>query len=512
MKKNWFVAEYIPKINYTAMLPVFAEYGRFIRRLGGGDYFNKLIWIFRDGNADLCYIRNDFDNGICFLLKKVIKNPAWAEKINKLILKTSKEYISFARKIENNNFSDLSDHQLFRLYWQLVMNYQRKSHNSGQITTWLIDAEKNLFSNYLLDSLKQRITKNKLKFHISEVFAILTTPDRPGYLEMESRDALKIVITLNKDIVAKKIFLENETKNISKKLKLKKPKLERLTYLHYKKYKWLHYTYQGPILGYEYFLEIWKGILKQHDLGNLQNISKNYFPKIKSQRAELFRKLKFSPKDRRLFDIAQEIVYLKAFRKDCMYFGSYVADKISNEIAKRVGLSLKQVRYLAYWEVVEVLKNKKFDANILNKRHNFSIIYTDSVKPKIYIGKKAEKFFKSLKFEKHILEEINDLKGMTVYHGKISGIVKIVETTDDLKKMNQGDILLSETTYPALVPAMKKAGAIVTNVGGLTCHAAIVARELKIPCIVGTKIATKIFKDGDRVVVDTSRGIIKKIL
>ncbi|MBU1164087.1 hypothetical protein KKA15_00820 [Patescibacteria group bacterium] len=77
--------------------------------------------------------------------------------------------------------------------------------------------------------------------------------------------------------------------------------------------------------------------------------------------------------------------------------------------------------------------------------------------------------------------------------------------------MNQGDILLSETTYPALVPAMKKAGAIITNVGGLTCHAAIVSRELKIPCVVGTKIATKVFKDGDKVEVLATRGIIRKI-
>jgi pyruvate,water dikinase len=58
---------------------------------------------------------------------------------------------------------------------------------------------------------------------------------------------------------------------------------------------------------------------------------------------------------------------------------------------------------------------------------------------------------------------------------------------------------------------MKKAGAIITNSGGITCHAAIVAREIKIPTLIGTKIATKIFKDGDLVEVDANKGIVRKI-
>ena len=78
-------------------------------------------------------------------------------------------------------------------------------------------------------------------------------------------------------------------------------------------------------------------------------------------------------------------------------------------------------------------------------------------------------------------------------------------------KMEQGDIMLSHTTFPALVPAMKKAAAIITEDGGITCHAAIVARELQTPCVVGCKNATYILKDGDMVEVDANKGIVKKI-
>ena len=66
-------------------------------------------------------------------------------------------------------------------------------------------------------------------------------------------------------------------------------------------------------------------------------------------------------------------------------------------------------------------------------------------------------------------------------------------------------------TSPEYIFVMRKAVAIITDAGGLTCHAAIVSRELGIPCIVGTKIATKIFKTGDLIEVDANTGIIKKI-
>ena len=58
---------------------------------------------------------------------------------------------------------------------------------------------------------------------------------------------------------------------------------------------------------------------------------------------------------------------------------------------------------------------------------------------------------------------------------------------------------------------MRRAKAIITDEGGLTCHAAIISRELGIPCIIGTKIATKVLKDGDMVEVDANKGIVKKI-
>ncbi|MFC1612894.1 PEP-utilizing enzyme [Patescibacteria group bacterium] len=70
-------------------------------------------------------------------------------------------------------------------------------------------------------------------------------------------------------------------------------------------------------------------------------------------------------------------------------------------------------------------------------------------------------------------------------------------------------MLVSHMTNPGIVPAMKQAVAIITDMGGITCHAAIVSRELKKPCIIGTKIATQVLKDGDMVEVDADKGIVR---
>jgi pyruvate,water dikinase len=78
-------------------------------------------------------------------------------------------------------------------------------------------------------------------------------------------------------------------------------------------------------------------------------------------------------------------------------------------------------------------------------------------------------------------------------------------------KIRSGDILVCPMTTPDYVPSMKRARAIITDEGGITCHAAIIARELKIPCVVGTKIATQVLRDGDKVEVDAGKGIIRII-
>jgi len=103
------------------------------------------------------------------------------------------------------------------------------------------------------------------------------------------------------------------------------------------------------------------------------------------------------------------------------------------------------------------------------------------------------------------------LTGQTACPGKVIGPAKLLYTTNDLAKVKVGDIIVSPMTTANFMPALKKAAAIVTDEGGIICHAAIVAREMNKPCLIATKAATKIFQDGDLLELDAGVGWVKKI-
>ncbi len=100
------------------------------------------------------------------------------------------------------------------------------------------------------------------------------------------------------------------------------------------------------------------------------------------------------------------------------------------------------------------------------------------------------------------------VKGLGAAPGMGMGNVRLIKSSKEIKELVRGEVLVTEMTTPDFVPAMKKASAIVTNTGGMTSHAAIVSRELGVPCIVGCEDATTILKDGMEVSVDGSHGIV----
>ena len=110
--------------------------------------------------------------------------------------------------------------------------------------------------------------------------------------------------------------------------------------------------------------------------------------------------------------------------------------------------------------------------------------------------------------DKSKIEGKQILTGLAASPGVSSGTVKIVRSLDDLSKIAKGDVLVTEMTNPDMVVAMQRANAIVTDEGGMTAHAAIISRELGIPCVVGTEMATKSLEDGQEITVDGFEGIV----
>ena len=111
----------------------------------------------------------------------------------------------------------------------------------------------------------------------------------------------------------------------------------------------------------------------------------------------------------------------------------------------------------------------------------------------------------------HDTKTVEQLSGRIAYAGNVRGIVKVVNTAADFGKLKKSEILVAPMTRPDYFPLMKRCAAIVTDEGGITSHAAIVARELKKPCIIGTHNATKVLKDGDMVEVDANKGVVRKL-
>lgn len=131
--------------------------------------------------------------------------------------------------------------------------------------------------------------------------------------------------------------------------------------------------------------------------------------------------------------------------------------------------------------------------------NNQEFVFTD----KTVIKKIKEKFFT-------VTYAANIIKGYPVFSGKVRGTVYNLKTKKSRPRLDKF-ILVAPSTHPENLPLFRKAAAIVTDEGGILSHAAIVSRELKIPCIVGTKIATQVLKDGDLVEVDANKGIVRKL-
>jgi pyruvate,water dikinase len=100
------------------------------------------------------------------------------------------------------------------------------------------------------------------------------------------------------------------------------------------------------------------------------------------------------------------------------------------------------------------------------------------------------------------------VRGLGASPGMASGTVKIINKIDELDKIQEGDTMVTTMTTPDMVPAMKRSSGIVTDEGGITCHAAIISRELGIPCVVGTGNATEVLKENSKVTIDGKKGLV----
>lgn len=233
------------------------------------------------------------------------------------------------------------------------------------------------------------------------------------------------------------------------------------------------------------------------------------FPLLSKQK--LFTLLQPSVHDKKYLDMASYAIFFKDWRDDLRREHAYRWIFLFEAIAKYFSISYTDIGYLTLDEIAEALKKDSLDARRISRRkgHEFIMTVTPQLKMKI-LSPVPGRYKKSIR-EAETMSRRAEIRGIIAQPGIVTGPVKVVRNFHDIKRVERGDVLVTNTTHPNYLQGMKKAVAFVTDEGGIASHAAIVAREFKKPCIVGTKIATKIFKDGDRIEVDATRGIVRKL-
>lgn len=425
----------------------------FMVYLAGNDVKNNLTIPYKKIIVKFCAEEKSLKKYYQLEIDKVFKN--WQKHLDDYISK-SNQLVEKAKNI-SRSVGKIADNKLFKLYEEYFQ-------------------EARTYGIYLF-----------LPFALSEYWEVEIQQKYPKHFE--------IITSLGKSYAFHKMqteLLEKTSLEISQK------------------YGWMstYSLYEKPYTT-SFFTKLKKKINKKELKKNIQQIEKN------NQSFQKFIKSIKNPQDKIKCIIMHEYAFIRTDRIDNWKKALFYLLSLYRYLAKNhpegqctqaeiVNITKKEMKKI-------LLKNKYPSKNELKKRlrKNCIVEYFQDDVYFIYNEKKINKIKSCLeKFNKNI----HEFKGFVANDGKIVGKVVIVKSKEDLPKVKDGDILVTVVTDPIYTQYMKKCSAVITDEGGITCHAAIVSRELGIPCIIGTKIATKVLKDGDLVEVDADKGIVRKLM
>lgn len=210
--------------------------------------------------------------------------------------------------------------------------------------------------------------------------------------------------------------------------------------------------------------------------------------------------------------LIKELGYLRlALRKEGEPLFYYLLGVFLKEIAKRADLKTADLFFYKFDELAKLFEEQKVGNSVIEKRKRGYALICLKDKKVLLTGKEFKVLYKNIVLSK---PKADHLMGQTAMKGKVRGKVKVVlhNRRNIMRKIadfKQGEILVTEMTRPDTILACEKAAAIITDEGGITSHAAIISRELKIPCVIATKVATRLLKTGDWVEVDADKGLVK---
>ncbi|MBC8500281.1 MAG: hypothetical protein ISS25_02605 [Nanoarchaeota archaeon] len=421
-----------------------------------------------------------------YILKNMKKNPAFLKKIIKDTARNEK-IVFYLYKRFSKERKKLNNKELWETYKRWLEKYV------SFLSYPLIVECTDIFTTYHLEDAVRKELPDLTPDEMSDLIIAMSSPKELSFMEHERLDFLKACI-----------------KNYGK---LKKKHFEKQS----KKHWFVINSFRNiRYLSPEYFLKEAKKETKKNKKkleAELKSL-KNKIPNLKKRKKEILKKYKLSNNLKLHFKIIEEMGEGIDKRKEKMLQCNYFIDMYCEEIANRFDLKKKEVHEFTVEEIEELLlKNKKPSKTSVKKRYEMSAYVmkrkgnTDDVETKWFYGKKAEKLI-----ELTGPDLTGEIKGYVASApvDKIRGTAQIIMNTHE-EKFKKGNILVTTMTRPDFVPLMRKAKAIITDEGGITCHAAVISRELKIPCIIGTKKAKKLLKDNDIIEMDLKKGVVRRL-
>lgn len=392
--------------------------------------------------------------------------------------KMSAQIDNYSKWINPQSLAKLNEKDLFFAYREFI-NLRIKKWKIGII----IDCF-DPWGEYFTQTL---ITKNYPSLNKKEL-SLLTGQRKPSFIQKELHDRLEIVL------------LKKTDKKIGERIKK-----------HSRQYYWLNNTWADIYyLDDKYFEK-----LISKELGRSRSRLKNEIYKLKNFELDNKRLIKVTYRKHRIdqgtiniFEFFSLMTDWRDLRKCETMKQNYISYLFLHEFSKRSKVPFSTLVCTDSLEPKGVSQLKKMRDRLSARKKGSAITFFASGKIKWFYGRSAKVLKNNLE---RSLQKGGDIRGNIVYPGKVYGHVAIINDFHDFYKMKKGKILLTSMTKPDFLPIIRKAAAIVTNEGGITSHAAIIAREMKIPCIIGTEIATDVLKDGDLIEVDANKGVVRKI-
>ncbi|MFH1056715.1 MAG: PEP-utilizing enzyme, partial [Candidatus Micrarchaeota archaeon] len=319
----------------------------------------------------------------------------------------------------------------------------------------------------------------------SKVFSILTATSKESFAQKEqARFHELLLLALGK---FKQLFIEKSASEITALLK-SDAKLEELNsavgeYL--KEFEWFPCGYENEEPWNAEFVinELKQGVLDEDKVLARLEMARAYPKKMAEEKQRLLQELQPSEDVLRFLLALSEFSFYKDHLRENYNRFHYATRPFLEKVSEAIGLHGLECTELSPWQVIVLLEKKQKHSGTLLGNENYAFLFdSQTQKTEVIVGQKALDLYSQAMGIQAITDAI--AKGMAASPGKVTGTVKLIFRPRHYAG-EKNIVLIAPMTNPDLVPALRNAIAVVTDEGGITCHAAIVSRELGIPCIVG---------------------------